>query len=543
MIRILTNVANQLSRVFERRHTETQLRQQSAALLAADEGIGITDMDGTFAWINPAFTTLTGYSAEEVVGQNPRLLKSGAHDQQFYQQMWRTILSGEVWSGEVINRAKDGRLYTEEQSITPVRDDRGKIVNFVAIKRDITERKRMEEELEIARLRMEDELNVGREIQMSMLPLKFPAFPEREDFSVYAALEPAREVGGDFYDFFVTDEGRFCFCVGDVSGKGVPAALFMAVTKTLINSGGQSDVSPASIMSHVNAEIDRHNEACMFVTVFLGILDLNTGELRYTNAGHNPPYLMRRDEVVRLDQRHGPVVGAADGIAYGEDSVMLAPGDQLLVYSDGVTEAMNQDQHLYSEARLVEVLGATRVRTVEESVDSVMNDVWRFQGAADQADDVTVLAVVFNGDGTRTMPHTLDLTIANRMAEIDRVNQAFRVFAEEHGIKVSKPPWSVMFDELLNNIISYAFDDDGEHAIDIGIVIEETRVTVTITDDGIPFDPFSLAEPDTGLSVEERDVGGLGIHLVRNLMDDVSYERVADRNIVTCVSHRPNEDT
>jgi sigma-B regulation protein RsbU (phosphoserine phosphatase) len=390
---------------------------------------------------------------------------------------------------------------------------------------------------------MEDELNVGREIQMSMLPLTFPAFPEREDFSVYAALEPAREVGGDFYDFFLTEDGRFCFCVGDVSGKGVPSALFMAVTKTLINSRGQWDVSPASIISHVNAELGRHNEACMFVTVFLGILDLKTGELWYTNAGHNPPYLMLRGEVVRLDQRHGPVVGAVDGIAYGEDTMTLAPGDQLVVYSDGVTEAMNEDQELYSEGRLAEVLAAIRVRTVEESVDSVMKDVWRFQGAADQADDVTVLAVGFNGDGTRTMPHTLDLTIANRMAEIDRVNQAFRGFAEEHGIKISKPPWSVMFDELLNNIISYAFDDDGEHAIDIGIVIEETRITVTITDDGIPFDPFSLAEPDTGLSVEERDVGGLGIHLVRNLMDEVSYERIADRNIVTCVSHRPNEDT
>jgi sigma-B regulation protein RsbU (phosphoserine phosphatase) len=543
MIRILTNVANQLSRVFERRHTEAQLAQQSAALGAANEGIGITDIDGTFTWINPAFTKLTGYSAAEVIGQNPRVLKSGAHDEQFYHEMWRTILSGEVWVGEVINRAKDGRLYTEEQSITPIRDDRGKIVNFVAIKRDITDRKLMEEELEIARLRMEDELNVGREIQMSMLPLKFPAFPDRSDFSVHAGLEPAREVGGDFYDFFLTDDGRFCFCVGDVSGKGVPSALFMAVTKTLINSRGQFDASPGSIMSHVNAEMGRHNEACMFVTIFLGILDLKTGELWYTNAGHNPPYLIQRGEPVRLDQRHGPVVGAADGIEYGEDMVTLAPSDQLLVYSDGVTEAMNEDQQLYSEGRLAEVLAATRFKTVEDVVDSVMTDVWRFQGSAEQADDVTVLAVAFNGNGTKTMPHTLELTIVNQLAEIDRVNQAFRGFAGEHGIPFSKPPWSVMFDELLNNIISYGFDDDREHAIDIRVVIDETRVTVTIADDGIPFDPFSIAEPDTTLPVEERGVGGLGIHLVRNLMDEVSYERVEGRNVVTLVTHRPTDAT
>jgi sigma-B regulation protein RsbU (phosphoserine phosphatase) len=206
-------------------------------------------------------------------------------------------------------------------------------------------------------------------------------------------------------------------------------------------------------------------------------------------------------------------------------------------------EARNEGQELYSEGRLAEMLAATRVRTVEELVDSVMTDVWRFQGSAEQADDVTVLAVAFNGIGTKTMPPTLELTIANQLAEIDRVNQTFRGFAEEHGIQSSKPPWSIMFDELLNNIISYGFDDDGEHTIDIRVVIEETKVEVTIADDGIPFDPFSIAEPDTGLSIEERGVGGLGIHLVRNLMDEVSYERVGDRNVVTCVALRPTDTT
>jgi sigma-B regulation protein RsbU (phosphoserine phosphatase) len=133
---------------------------------------------------------------------------------------------------------------------------------------------------------MEDELNVGREIQMSMLPLIFPPYPRRNDFDVHAALVPAREVGGDFYDFFLIDEDRFCFCIGDVSGKGVPAALFMAVTKTLIESRARNDSSPASILTHVNNEISRHNEACMFVTLVLGILDLRTGELSFSNAGH-----------------------------------------------------------------------------------------------------------------------------------------------------------------------------------------------------------------------------------------------------------------
>lgn len=170
-----------------------------------------------------------------------------------------------------------------------------------------------------AKERMESELNIGAEIQMSMLPLVFPAFPERADFDVYAALEPAREVGGDFYDFFLIDEDHLCVCIGDVSGKGVPAALFMAVTKTLVKSRASTDPSTASILGHVNQEMSQNNKESMFVTVFLGILRISTGEFIYSNAGHNPPYLLRGSgELIRLDRRHGPILGAVEGLSYGK---------------------------------------------------------------------------------------------------------------------------------------------------------------------------------------------------------------------------------
>lgn len=390
-----------------------------------------------------------------------------------------------------------------------------------------------------AKERMESELNIGRDIQMSMLPLVFPAFPHRHEFSVFAALHPAREVGGDFYDFFLIDEDRFCFCVGDVSGKGVPAALFMAVTKTLIKSRASNDFSPASIMTHVNDEVGRHNESCMFVTIFLGILDVTTGQLAYTNAGHNPPYLKKKDgTLVRLDKRHGPVIGAMEGMVYHEDRILLSQRDMLLVYTDGVTEAMDPSQTLYEEEQLVHLYGAREYASAEDVVQSTVDDVWRFQAEAVQADDVTVLAVEYFGVPESAKRRVLDITIKNDLNEIARVTESFNAFAAEQDVPDStRRQMNLVFDELLNNVISYAYQDDEEHEIGVVVELSSDRLAVTITDDGIPFNPFQGSPPDTGLSIEERQIGGLGIHLVQNVMDEVSYKRRTDKNVVILAKH------
>jgi sigma-B regulation protein RsbU (phosphoserine phosphatase) len=526
----------------ERKQAETLLRRQSAALDAAADGILITDSDGKILWVNPAFSTLTGYSFEEAVGENPQVLKSDVHDRAFYQHMWQTIGDGHVWSGEIVNKRKDGSLYTEEMSITPVRDDEGEIVNYVAIKRDITERKEMEAELDKARHRMEDELNVGREIQMSMLPLIFPPYPRRGEFDVFAMLEPAREVGGDFYDFFLIDDEHFCLCVGDVSGKGVPAALFMAVTKTLIKSRASNDYSPASILTHVNKEISSNNDASMFVTIFLAILNLNSGKLLYSNAGHNPPYIRRVDgELVRLDHRHGPVIGAVEELVYGQDEGVLERGDLLFTYTDGVTEAMDEGQSLYDERRLASCLSSLESNSAEASVHSVLADVRGFQGEAEQADDITILATAYFGEPEGAEVGILDLVLASRLEEIDRVNSAFNDFAEAENLAVpTRRSINLVLDELLNNAITYAFHDDEEHAIEVRIELSSDRLSVTVSDDGIPFNPFAGPPADTALSVEDREIGGLGIHLVRNVMDEVSYNRRTDRNVVILVKYLDN---
>ena len=406
--------------------------------------------------------------------------------------------------------------------------------------RQVSRRMRVEQQaalLESEKRRMEDELNIGREIQMSMVPKTFPAFPDRREFSIYATLQPAREVGGDFYDFFFIDENRLCLCIGDVSGKGVPAALFMAVTKTLIKSRATDDFSTASIITHVNDELSRDNKAYMFVTIFMGILDIKTGALVYTNAGHNPPYLIREDDSIeRLDQKHGPVVGAMGGRAYKEDKTNLTRGDMLLLYTDGITEAMDPAKNLFSEKRLAELLSSQKHKSAEEVVQSTVTEVKRFEDGMAQADDITALAAQYFGILQETEDPVLEMVVQNRLPEIERFKKSFNTFSEQYDIPTPvRRKMNVVFDELLNNIITYAYRDEDEHSIEIKVELSGDRLTVSITDDGIPFNPFGVETPDTKLSLEERKTGGLGIHLVRKVMDKVSYQRRIDKNVITLV--------
>ena len=523
--------------ITERKAAEEKLIRQSTALESAANGIVITGLEGNIEWINPSFTKLTGYAYEEVVGQNPRVLNSNKQDKSFFKEMWDTIKSGQVWHGEVINKKKDGTLYTEEMTITPVLNDENEIVNFVAIKQDITERKELERKLEEANKRMKGELDIGKEIQMSMLPLLFPAFPNRTEFAVYANLIPAREVGGDFYDFFFIDDDRFCFVIGDVSGKGVPAALFMAVTKTLIKSRTSSDCSTASILSHVNKEMSSDNKSSMFVTVFACIMNIRTGELVYTNAGHNPPFIKRENNTLeRLGTLHGPIIGAVEDLTYKESKTTLSSGETILLYTDGVTEAMDSANNLFTEERLINYFSTTKSESVESIVNSVVEVVKKFEGEADQADDITALAFKYLGKQEEKGSMVFDITIKNGLPAIEQVTERFNSFADEHNIDTGiRRKMSIVFDEFLNNIISYAYNDDHEHDIDINVKLINNQLSVTITDDGIPFDPFSSKSPDTDSSLDEREIGGLGIHLVRNMMDKVSYQRKDDKNIVKLI--------
>lgn len=245
-----------------------------------------------------------------------------------------------------------------------------------------------------AKARMEKELNVAREIQMSMIPLTFPPYPDRTDIEIFGVVEPAREVGGDFFDFFFVDDHQLCFSVGDVSGKGVPAALFMTVTRALLEAAARGHLSPSDTLSQVNEQLCRKNVACMFVTIFFGLLDLRNGKLIFTNAGHNPPYLKRREgPAICLSDRHGPAIGALEGAVYNESEIDMGLGDQIFLYTDGVTEAMEIGDMLFGQERLEELLAQPGTSSPQQLVGAVIDAVADFQRGREPADDVTALAI------------------------------------------------------------------------------------------------------------------------------------------------------
>jgi sigma-B regulation protein RsbU (phosphoserine phosphatase) len=376
--------------------------------------------------------------------------------------------------------------------------------------------------------RMQDELNVARDIQLSMVPT---TFPQDEAVDVYATLKPAREIGGDFYDAFMLDNESLCLCVGDVSGKGAPAALFMAMTKTLIKSYASSDLSTASIMTRVNDELCEGNDENLFVTVFLAILNIHTGELRFTNAGHNYPYLIKEDKsLVTLNQKHGPIVAAMDGLVYKEDLINLDKFDTLFLYTDGVTEAMNNEEELYGEKRLENFLTEHNCKDVKTSVDLLMKDIYTYENSSDQTDDITVLSCFYSG---QSVLESLNISIENQLDNIRLISESFDTFCEENQISSSvNQKVNLSVDDLVNNIISYGYKDNKVHTIELEFKCLKHELIIIIEDDAIPFNPFDGCTDNTHLSIEEREIGGLGIHLVKNLMDSCQYQRKANKNVV-----------
>jgi sigma-B regulation protein RsbU (phosphoserine phosphatase) len=257
-----------------------------------------------------------------------------------------------------------------------------------------------EKAVESAKHMIEGELKAAREIQMGILPKLFPPFPRHPEFDLHAVIVPAKEVGGDFYDFFLVDKDVLCFIIGDVSGKGVPASLFMAVTKTLIKARALTGVSPDAVLTGVNAELSHDNPSAMFATVFCAFLDTRTGVVIFANGGHNPPYVIGADGNVKaLATEPGPIVGALEDVTYSSEATTLRPGDAIFLYTDGVSEAMDKSQSFFSAGRLETDLAMVSALPVEGAVAGVMEKVTAFCDGAEQSDDITVMMIRYKGPG------------------------------------------------------------------------------------------------------------------------------------------------
>jgi sigma-B regulation protein RsbU (phosphoserine phosphatase) len=380
-----------------------------------------------------------------------------------------------------------------------------------------------------AKERMESELKIAHEIQMSMVPKMFPPFPDRPEFDIFAALVPAKEVGGDLYDFFFIDGDRLFFAIGDVSGKGVPAALFMAVTKTLLRATAGKAATPGETLRRLNEELYRDNDSCMFVTLFCGILDVRTGEIEYSNGGHEPPYHLSDRGVRPLENTGGGALGIAESVAYRSERLRLGSGESLFLYTDGVTEAMDATSELFSDRRLEQSLERARVSGPRHLVRLVVDEVNAFAAGVPQADDVTGLVLRYVGTGRKA--DGVEITLRNDLSELDRVSRGLDEFGAHQRLEPQVVrDLNLALEEILANIISYGYADDREHQIRVRLAVQRGEVEVDVEDDGRPFNPLDAPAPDTAGPVSERPVGGLGIHLVRNLMDGLEYERRGDRN-------------
>ena len=246
------------------------------------------------------------------------------------------------------------------------------------------------------------ELNVATQIQADMLPRIFPAFPGRNEFDIYATMNPAKEVGGDFYDFFLVDDDHLAVVIADVSGKGVPAALFMVIAKTLIKNHAQNKDCPGDVFTQTNEQLCEGNDAGLFVTAWMGILQISTGKFIYVNAGHNPPLLKHAGgEFEWLKSRPGFVLAGMEGVRYRENVMELAPGDTLYLYTDGVTEATNGAEELFGEERLQTALNEQPDLPVNDLLPKIKGCIDAFVGDAEQFDDITMLGMKYHGKGEK----------------------------------------------------------------------------------------------------------------------------------------------
>ena len=380
--------------------------------------------------------------------------------------------------------------------------------------------------------RLGAELNVATKIQAEMLPRVFPPYKNHPEIELFASMSPAKEVGGDFYDFFMIDDDHFAVAVADVSGKGVPAALFMVIAKTLLKDAAFLFKTPAEIFKHVNNTLCEGNESGLFVTCWMGILEISTGKLTFANAGHTAPVICKNGEISFLHTKPNLMLAAMECIEYKNYEITIGAGDKLFVYTDGVTEAANSRNELYGEERLLNTLQKNEAKGLspKELLKFVNDDVEKFVDGASQFDDITMLGMIFKAKGEGEKMKELKITADDK--NMDRVNDFIHSCLPSECTPVVLNKIDLAVEEIFVNIAHYAYNPEVGEAW-ISASFADNVLTVIFKDNGKEFNPIAREDPDITLSAEEREIGGLGIFLTKKFMDSVDYEYKDGHNILT----------
>lgn len=375
------------------------------------------------------------------------------------------------------------------------------------------------------------ELGLATNIQKQMLPSIFPAFPERKEFDVYASMTPAKEVGGDFYDFFLIDDDHLGLVMADVSDKGVPAALFMMASKIMVQNYALMGKSPSEVLRAVNNQICSNNQNEMFVTIWLGILDIRTGVLKASNAGHEKPLITNKDGKFEVyNDKNNFVVGWYKGIKYSEYEIKLEKGTKIFLYTDGVPEATSSTGQ-FTRERMLETINKYSDKTPVDIVKAMKNELDEFSGHNDQFDDITMLCAEFIGYGLTTY-----IVDAKHELIESMISPIIKALEENNANGKAVYQMNLALEEIFVNIVNYAYENNnGKIEIAYDLNKDEKLIKIKIKDKGKEFNPLEVKDPDLKAPAKERQIGGLGIYIVKNIVDDIKYQRINNENVLEII--------
>ena len=386
-----------------------------------------------------------------------------------------------------------------------------------------------------SKVAMEQELKIASDIQQRMLPKQYPPYPERTDIDIYGEVVTAKEVGGDLFDFFIRDEKLF-FSIGDVAGKGVPASLVMAVTRSMFRSASMINTSPKLIVESINRSVCQSNDSFMFVTLFMGVIDLATGRFQYANAGHEPPVLVgSHTRFLRTD--NNIPLGLRPEWEYTEQETVIMPGTTLFLYTDGFTEAETVDLKQYGRDRMFKEairLAAKRLDSRTFVKDIRMTER-QFVNFIPQKDDISLLAIKYRGNVDPKLYYR-SILFNNDVQEVPLLTVFIDGICDDMKFyDLDRSGVHLAIEEAVVNAMEYAYPEGTRGHVYLDVTAYDDEIHFVLRDRGERFDPTKMPEVDVDKYVRERSVGGLGIHLIRHYMDDVSYDYIDGQNVLTMI--------
>ncbi len=538
----ITGVISYTLDITEQKRNEEKLRQQAKMIDYIHDAVIVTDLNATIRQWNKGAERQLGYTKAEAIGRSIYFIYPETKEKFSQNDLINILNTQGTLTFETIMRKKSGEEILVHTSLSPIIDIDKNITGLISYTLDITE-KRNAENTRLEKERIDNELNIAHDIQMDMVPRDFPLFENNLGVDLYACLIPAREVGGDLYDAFSIDDESIFFTVGDVAGKGVPAALMMARTVTLIRSLARQMTEPNMILKQASNELYRNNEQCMFVTLICGVLNRHSGKIKYANAGHKFPVLVDKDgKSTFVESDVCLPLALMENPEYEIFELGLSPGEKFILYSDGITEAFNIEREQFGEERLLQSISQDSIPTAKLLVEKIVSDVKNYAGDAEQSDDMVVMTIQWlaisdelTALDDQTLSAVLDeiksqsIKVSNNLEEYPRVVAFLYEFCHEHYISSeTRGSLQLILEESVINVMKYAYPQGVEGYVKVLFKADSKWFSITLIDSGKAFNPLKKdmklkAEFDEEDITASREKGGMGITLIKRNSDKIEY--------------------